>query len=48
MSAIGYLNETDVRGKKRKAMVDTVAATIILQDYLDHLRLTAAQAEPEK
>ena len=39
VSAIGYLNETNTRGKKRKAVVDTVAATIILQDYLDSLRL---------
>ena len=38
-SAIGYLSMTDTRGKKRKAVVDTVAATIILQDYLDSLRL---------
>ncbi len=29
------LNETNVRGKKRKAIVDTVAATYILQGYLD-------------
>ena len=35
VTAIGYLNETDTRGKKRKAVVDTVAATIILQNYLD-------------
>ena len=35
VSAIGYLNQTDVRGKKRKQVVDTVAATIILQDFLD-------------
>ena len=35
MSAIGYLNETDIRGKKRKAVVDTVSAMIILQGYLD-------------
>lgn len=35
MSAISILNETNTRGKKRKAVVDTVAATIILQDYLD-------------
>lgn len=34
MSAIGYLNETNVRGKKRKGIVDTVSATIILEDYL--------------
>ena len=39
MSAIGVLNETNTRGKKRKAVVDTVAATIILQDYLDARRL---------
>lgn len=35
VTAIGYLNETDTRGKKRKAVVDTVAATVILQNYLD-------------
>lgn len=35
VSAIGYLNQNDVRGKKRKQVVDTVAATIILQDFLD-------------
>ncbi len=39
VSAIGYLNQTDVRGKKRKRVVDTVAATIILQDFLDSRRL---------
>lgn len=35
VSAIGFLNQTNVRGKKRKAVVDTVSAVIILQDYLD-------------
>ncbi len=34
VSAIGILNETNVRGKKRKQVVDTVAATIILEDYM--------------
>ncbi len=34
MSAIGYLNDTNVRGKKRKQLVDTVSATIILDDYM--------------
>lgn len=38
VSAIGFLNETNVRGKKRKNVVDTVSATIILQDYLDSRR----------
>jgi len=35
VTAHGYLNETNVRGKKRKAVVDAVAATVILQSYLD-------------
>lgn len=33
-SAIGFLNETNVRGKKRKNVIDTVAAVIILEDFL--------------
>lgn len=36
VSAIGYLNQTNTRGAKRKAVVDTVAAAIILQNYLDY------------
>ena len=39
LTAHSYLNEADVRGKKRKAVVDTVAATVILQDYLEYRRL---------
>lgn len=35
MSAIGFLNETDVRGKKRKEVIDAVSASIILQNFLD-------------
>lgn len=35
ITAHGYLNETNTRGKKRKAVVDAVAATIILQNYID-------------
>lgn len=38
ITAHGYLNETNTRGKKRKAVVDAVAATIILQDFLDFRR----------
>lgn len=38
ITAHGYLNETNVRGKKRKAVVDAVAATVILQAYLDGRR----------
>ena len=37
ITAHGFLNETNTRGK-RKATVDAVAATIILQDYLDYRR----------
>lgn len=34
ITAHNYLNTTDTRGKKRKAVVDAVAAVIILEDYL--------------
>lgn len=34
LSATGYLNETNTRGKKRKQIIDAVAAVIILEDYL--------------
>lgn len=34
VSAHTALNYTDTRGKKRKDVVDAVAATIILEDYL--------------
>ncbi len=40
VSAHNYLNDNNVRGKKRKNVVDAVAATIILQDYLDYRRNT--------
>ena len=36
VTAHQFLNETNVRGKKRKAVVDTVAATIILESYLSY------------
>ena len=35
VSAHRALNDVNRRGSKRKAVVDAVAATIILQDYLD-------------
>ena len=38
VSAIGILNQTDVRGKKRKAVIDAVAATIILESYMAYRR----------
>ena len=39
VSAHNILNATNTRGKKRKEVVDTVAATIILQSYLDYRRI---------
>lgn len=35
VSAHNVLNATNTRGKKRKAVVDQVAAVMILQDYID-------------
>ncbi|MDO4830333.1 MAG: Holliday junction resolvase RuvX [Clostridia bacterium] len=35
ISAHNFLSETNTYGKKRKNVVDAVAATIILQDFLD-------------
>lgn len=35
MAAHKILNITDTRGEKRKAVVDTLSAEIILQNYLD-------------
>lgn len=40
MQAHRYLSFTEVGGKKRKQVVDTLSAQIILQDYLDRRRNT--------
>ena len=37
VSAHNILNSADVRGKKRKAVVDAVSAVLILEDYLKTL-----------
>lgn len=39
VAAHAYLNATNTRGKKRKAVVDAVAATIILENYIAHRKL---------
>lgn len=39
MEASQYLNMTDTRGKKRKQVIDTLSAQIILQNTLDALRM---------
>ncbi|MBE6594730.1 MAG: Holliday junction resolvase RuvX [Ruminococcaceae bacterium] len=38
MAASRFLNETGTRGKKRKGVIDTLSAEIILQNALDRLR----------
>ncbi|MGI5896689.1 MAG: Holliday junction resolvase RuvX [Oscillospiraceae bacterium] len=38
VSATNILNETNTRGKKRKEIIDTVAATIILESYMQYRR----------
>ncbi len=38
VEASGILNVTNTRGKDRKNVIDTVAASIILQSYLDYIR----------
>lgn len=45
ITAHNFLNSTNTRGKKRKNVVDEVAATIILQDFLDsrHRNLASDQ-----
>ncbi len=41
ITAHGYLNDVNVRGRKRKAVVDAVAATVILENYLQSRRSRA-------
>lgn len=38
MTAARYLNETNTRGNKRKGIIDTLSAQIILQNFLDRLK----------
>ena len=44
VSAHNYLNEVNVRGKKRKNVVDAVAAVIILESYMGFRKNTGSQA----
>ena len=43
MTASRYLNETNTKGKKRKGVIDTLSAQIILQNCLDRLRIMAGK-----
>jgi putative Holliday junction resolvase len=47
MAASRYLNETDTKGAKRKGVIDTLSAEIILQNALDKLRFMRERAEAE-
>lgn len=38
MAAARFLNETNTRGQKRKQVIDTLSAQIILQNALDRLK----------
>lgn len=40
LTANRHLNNVNIRRKKRKKIIDTVSAVIILQDYLDYRRNT--------
>lgn len=46
LTAHGYLNETNTRGKKRKAVVDAVAAVVILEDFLQYRRNHREEGRP--
>lgn len=45
MQAAAYLNELDVRGAKRKEVIDEVAATIILESYLQYRKNQKEQGQ---
>ena len=43
ITAHSYMNVTDTRGKKRKNVIDSVAAMIILEDFLSYRKNTLTQ-----
>ena len=46
VTATRYLNATDTRGKKRKKVIDAVAATVILESYLGLRKNHPGEEEP--
>ena len=46
LTATRYLNATDTRGKKRKQVIDAVAATVILESYLVWRKNHPGEEEP--
>lgn len=47
VTAIGYMNELNKRGKKRKAVLDQAAAAVILEGFLDYKRQHPEEKDPE-
>lgn len=45
VSATHILNETNVRGQKRKAVIDAVAAVIILENYMSFRKNQVKQSQ---
>lgn len=45
MIAHRYLNDSNTRGKKRKQTIDSAAAAIILQSYIDYLNNSNKEAK---
>lgn len=39
ITATSYLNATNTRGKKRKSIIDAVAACVILESYLSYRKI---------
>lgn len=46
VTAARYLSDTDTRGKKRKKVIDAVAATVILESYLNWRKNHPEEDEP--
>ena len=46
VTATRYLNATDTRGKKRKKVIDAVAATVSLESYLGWRKNHPGEEEP--
>lgn len=45
VSAHNILNTADVRGKKRKAVIDAVSAVLILEDYMQKIKQQNADTQ---
>ena len=48
VEAIRAMNEMNLRGKERKAVVDEIAAVFILQTYLDRLQIRKEAEQPDQ